>query len=426
MKNNNINIHIHIPVSINENNLFKYNPNDNYYNNICSTFTTDKGTDIVLLNRKKEYNKNYMSLCEKDCNYIEYDSITKRVKCECKNINRRFLSLDDIINKEALLNNFNIKSISNILVMRCYNILFSKEGFFKNIGNYILLTIIIIYIISTIFFYLKVYFPIYNNILNIISKKIKNKDINSIDISNANKINNNSDTNHIDNENIKYYDFEINDFSYKEAIEKDNRTFFQYYISLIKTKYLLFLYFYEDTENNPIKIILFIFSFSLNYTINILFFTDSTMNKIYEDEGIFNFIYLLPKILYSTLISTIIMILVKKLASTNKDLLKLKKNNIIKEYGNKLPQIIKCIKIKIFIFFEICFAFLILFWYFVSCFNAVYKNTQVIIIKDTIISFGLSLSYPFILFLISSIIRICSIKKPEKYMEIFYKLSKVL
>ena len=52
--------------------------------------------------------------------------------------------------------------------MKCYNILFSKEGFFKNIGNYIFLSIIIIYIISIILFYIKQYPLIESKIFNII------------------------------------------------------------------------------------------------------------------------------------------------------------------------------------------------------------------------------------------------------------------
>ena len=42
-----------------------------------------------------------------------------------------------------MLNNFiDIKSNSNLLVMKCYKLLFSKEIFLK-IGNYILLSIIL-------------------------------------------------------------------------------------------------------------------------------------------------------------------------------------------------------------------------------------------------------------------------------------------
>ena len=43
-----------------------------------------------------------------------------------------------------------------------------------------------------------------------------------------------------------------------------------------------------------IKICLLFFNFALNFTINALFFTDETMHKIIEDEGIFNFVYNLP------------------------------------------------------------------------------------------------------------------------------------
>ena len=38
----------------------------------------------------------------------------------------------------------------------------------------------------------------------------------------------------------KYTEQELNSLSYKEAIKNDNRTYCMYYISLIKTKHLLF------------------------------------------------------------------------------------------------------------------------------------------------------------------------------------------
>ena len=118
------------------------------------------------------------------------------------------------------------------------------------------------------------------------------------------------------------------------------------------------------------------------------------------------------------------MIIVKKLALSNKTILELKKINNIKKCEEKLPKILKNLKIKFLCFYIFCFLFLIFFWYYVSCFNAVYKNTQLIVFKDTLISFGLSLLYPFILYLISSIIKLFSLKKFRKLLEFFYKLSK--
>ena len=52
----------------------------------------------------------------------------------------------------------------------------------------------------------------------------------------------------------------------------------------MKEKHLILFTFFRKNDFNIffIKVILFIFSFSLYFVINALFFTDSTMNKIYE------------------------------------------------------------------------------------------------------------------------------------------------
>ena len=101
--------------------------------------------------------------------------------------------------------------------------------------------------------------------------------------------------------------------SYNEAILFDKRTYWQYYVSLLKKYHLLLFSFYPNKDYNSriIKIFLFFFFFSAHFTINALFYTDSTMHQIYEDEGGFNFIYQIPQILYSSIISALIGILIK-------------------------------------------------------------------------------------------------------------------
>ena len=95
--------------------------------------------------------------------------------------------------------------------------------------------------------------------------------------------------------------------TYKKALKVDHRTFKEYYISLLKRKQILIFTFYtkDDYNSKIIKVSLLLFSFALYYTINALFFSDSTMHKIYEDEGTFDFIYQIPQILYSTALSSI-------------------------------------------------------------------------------------------------------------------------
>ena len=181
-----------------------------------------------------------------------------------------------------------------------------------------------------------------------------------------------------------YTDNEINSLAYKKAINIDHRTFLQYYISLLKTKHILIFSFYtKDYNSKIIKITLFLFSFSLLYTVNSLFFQDSTMHKIYEDYGAFNFIYQIPQILYSTIITSVITLIVKKLALIEKNIIEIKNDKNTIDNSEKLNKKLKCIKIKMNLFFIITFIFSIIFWYYLSCFGAVYKNTQIHLLKDT-------------------------------------------
>jgi hypothetical protein len=65
-------------------------------------------------------------------------------------------------------------------------------------------------------------------------------------------------------------DQELNTLDYEVAIVIDNRTYFQYYFSLIKKKHLILFTFLPQEDYNlmPMKILLFIVSFSLYFTSN--------------------------------------------------------------------------------------------------------------------------------------------------------------
>ena len=119
------------------------------------------------------------------------------------------------------------------------------------------------------------------------------------------------------------------------------------------------------------------------------------------------------------------MIIIKKLALSDNKIIEFKKIEDIKECENEIPKIIKSLKIKFICFYLLSSLLLMLFSYYVSCFCAVYKNTQIILIEDTLISFGINLLFPFILYAIASIIRTFSVQKPQKLLEFFYKLSKL-
>ena len=59
-------------------------------------------------------------------------------------------------------------------------------------------------------------------------------------------------------------------------------------------------------------------------------------------------------------------------------------------------------------------------------FCAIYVNTQSHLIKDTLISFGLSLLYPFGIYLLPGIFRIPSISNRKNKKKYLYSISNML
>ena len=171
----NTTINLIIPVNIKEDELFKYNISNDYYKDMCSAYTTDRGTDIIIKDRQNEYLENNLSLCENDCELKAYNKLTKKVTCDCyTKINLPIIS-EIKIDKNRLKKNFiEIKNIINLTIMKCYKTLFTKNGLLKNIGNYILLSIIFIYLINMNFFFLIDYFKLYKIVKDIINIKKNN------------------------------------------------------------------------------------------------------------------------------------------------------------------------------------------------------------------------------------------------------------
>ena len=94
----------------------------------------------------------------------------------------------------------------------------------------------------------------------------------------------------------KKTDIEMNSLLYKEAKKIDNRAYFMYYASLIRTNHLLFFSFFPTMDYNSqiLKIFLFFFNYTTFFLVNALFFDDKEIYKIYSDGGSFDFIYNLP------------------------------------------------------------------------------------------------------------------------------------
>ena len=503
-------VELAIPVSINEADLEKYNTSSEYYNDVCSTATSESGTDITLKDRKNEFVDNNLTLCEEDCEFQGYDTVTKKASCSCKvKVNLPLISEIEIDTNKLKDRFSNIKNIANLNILKCYNAVLSKKGMKKNFGAYFVIASIVAFLICMIIFCVKENKEIKNFIDKILAhkieiknvKKISNKETNirfknkkrksmlikSNNILNENEkktdnpskekikslaiLNTNANVdngtkikkrkfkkkrkinkqNSIKNQNdeqpiqesikkekeskkfdpiMTIDDYEMNNFPYSEALKKDNRTYGQYYLSLIRTEHLLIFTFCKNKDYNSraIKISLFILNLVISFTVNALFFDDSTMHQIYEDEGDFNFIYQTPQILYSSIISGILNAIIKVLALTEDRILELKQEKVT----DRDKLILLAEKIKGIIFYKLLFFFILsssilgVSWYYISCFCCIYKNTQLHLIKDSLISFGLSLLYPFLIFLIHGLFRISALREGKKDKEYMYNFSKIL
>ena len=163
---------------------------------------------------------------------------------------------------------------------------------------------------------------------------------------------------------------EINHLTFNDALTKDNRTYCQYYLSLLNLNhFILYIFYSKDYNSKAIKVSIFIFNIASSIAINALFFNDSTMHKIYNDHGAFDILYQLPQIIYSTIISTVFDFLINLLGLSEQNIMKIKNGNILaKDVHNKFDYLFRILKIKFVLYFIIDFILLLSFWYYVNCF----------------------------------------------------------
>ena len=226
---------------------------------------------------------------------------------------------------------------------------------------------------------------------------------------------------------MSYNNDEKNELSYKLALIYDKRNYCQYYCSLLRLKHgLIFSFCYcEDYNSKIIKIDLFFVEFTINYTINALFFNDETMHKIYINKGAFDLENQIPLTIYSFLISMVLDIPLTFLALSNDNIIELKQYKIIKNVRDIGKQLSFSLKVKFALYFFLSFLLLLFFWYYITLFGIIYKNTQYHLLKDTLLSLGFSFISPFVIYLLPGCFRIPSLSARKKNRNCLYKFSKL-
>ncbi len=163
-----------------------FNPKDKFYNDICTPYTTENGTDIILSDRKNDIYKptSNISLCQIGCEFDSYNSENKKVKCQCsvQTNETNFVSSknENILNK--LRDSFyNTYKFSNFFVVKCYKLLLNFKDYKSNIGSIILLILFILFLILMMIYIIKDNKKINKYIQLILNDYLYNKNINNND-----------------------------------------------------------------------------------------------------------------------------------------------------------------------------------------------------------------------------------------------------
>ena len=414
-----------------------FNIKDKFYQDICTPYTTQSETDIILSDRIDYIYYNNDTKCQTNCIYSEYFLSPEYINCTC--------DVDVKVNNEHQITKFNTKKIyesfydilkySNYQILKCYNLIFMKNSFTKNIGSIIILVYFLIYIGSFLAFIisginplklnlfknlknknnirtnktnnLEINFVFKNNVIintkgknynnnknkkqfnknefnppkkihfnmnsNIISKiknnnkqkrnilintttnkkkqkqKInsqiesvsktnldgfsKNKLKENIITQNKELIKNNNiklynkENNLLNNENSKLDAFELNELDYLEAVKYDKRTFIQIYLDTLKREHIIIFTFFVCNDYNLflIKLIRFLFLTASDMALNVFFFSDESMHKLYLNYGKYDFYQQMTQIIYSTVLSQLIEVFLCFLSLTDKYIYQIKK-----------------------------------------------------------------------------------------------------
>ena len=517
----NTTVDVYVPFELTEeqeslyNNLIDqgYDPmdlNDRFYREICTPYTSENGTDVLLDDREEFIYSSIVNatLCPVGCDYIEFYANKKYIKCECGANNSDIVTLDiEHLSGENVYKSFlsTMKS-TNYKVMRCYNLVFNFKIFCHNYGSILTLVLFCIYVIYIAYYCFKEISP-----LKVIISKLVFEDQNKENLNRSSFMRNTrrktgtkikikekgghkgnnppkkgkirkskNEINHLATEDIDFIEepkratkartkskckktnktiknpstqklivneiqseatgigkskkvdvikdkkdkenkeekkkknldnYELNNLEFVEACEYDNRSFCATYWSVLMREHLALVTFFACKDYNLFYVQLekFLILFCTDMTMNGLFFIHESMHKKYTNGEDFTFVQKLPQLLFTLIVAHVLEVILCFLCMTDSHVYEIKNLPNDKNKAEKIMNILDCMKRKLVSFFCFTFLLFLFYWYFISAFCAVYQNTQKIFLRDCMISFLTSLIDPFVIYGLTTILRIISL-----------------
>ena len=440
-----------------------FDVNSPFYNDICTDFTNENGNDVLLDDRRKDYFDENINLCETGCKFIGYNTSTNLYTCICNiksvpGVEAEEYTGDIVTNEMPKDFRDLISKRSNIEVFKCASQVFSSKGQKKNFGSYILLTGLASLIGIIVFHFVKErgkmdsLFSQLARVPKIANPpkptgtqddrkaagrdkkpKVPDTSVNKVKVREPEGVSNSkrkikeSEMQKARNaqKDLLLTEDQLNFAEFSIASKKDRRSFIKYYWSLLKMKQLFVFTFYtsDDFILRTTKIALFILFIGFYLTFTALFFNDSIMRAIYYYKGNTNAAVHIPNIILSSLCCLIASLIIRFVSLNEREISKITLLNDERERRQLADKMKGISKVKLIVMYAISGALLFLFWYYVSAFCAVFKNSQGHYFTNVLVAFILCNLWPCVISLIPALLRNKALNSGN---ETLYKVSQII
>ena len=154
-----------------------------------------------------------------------------------------------------------------------------------------------------------------------------------------------------------------------------------------------------------------------------LFFNDDIMREIYTYKGNTNAAIHIPNIILSSFCSIIMAFIVRFVTLNDRDINKIITEADFKQRYDKIELTKRSLNIRAIALFSVSSVIIMLCWYYVSAFCAVFKNSQGHYLINTLASFILCNLWPLITSWITVGLRKLSLNKKSSAL---YKFSQIV
>ena len=371
-----------------------FNATDPFFSDLCYPYSTDNGTDMILKDRRKDIYQN-VSFCDSNCVYKGINYTTRMVECDCTvTLNESFVMEDDS-------KSFGVNDVfqSNIGIVKC----FSTFGKIKadNIGFISCTVVLLNVLICTIVFFTQDFIQLKSLINSTLFSPPSFDDVETM-IQYHTKV--------VGNPN------ELDNLPFQRAIEQDNRNIFQVFWKLLtdKADILKICFLGSPYETYCINLSFFVFSLTINFALNALFYTDDQLSSRYQ-QGELTFWQDMLRSLPANIIETIIGSIFKSFISYPPIFEMMVVEVKTKKFIKLLQKYYHSLFFKLIFYFIYQFTIMIFVLYYLTLFCIIYSSSQVSWFTGCLYSFLMSIVTNIGICTGLAILRLIGIKYNLKY-----------